>query len=321
MLRSSDIFNKKLIAPFPYFGGKAKIASIVWEALGQPKYYIEPFFGSGAVLLARPNYDPQKYLENICDKDGFVANVWRALQFAPDEVARWCDWPVNHADLTARRIALLNNEQRLLQNLTADPEWYDTKLAGYWIWAASCWIGSGLRNIKVRPNISSGNGVHKSSNNHNNIDIGKDVKEPYSTNIYAWFRALSERLRYVRVVCDDWTSVCKSNWHKKFNNIGVFFDPPYGVKDRSKTIYHCDSLTVADDVRKWCLERGSMPEYKIVLAGYDEHKELLDAGWTAYYYKAHGGYAHLGNGIGKKNRYRETLYFSPNCEEVQHERL
>ena len=37
-------------APFPYFGGKSSVASLVWDALGQPKHYIEPFFGSGAQM-------------------------------------------------------------------------------------------------------------------------------------------------------------------------------------------------------------------------------------------------------------------------------
>ena len=66
-----------LKAPFPYFGGKATVADVVWKALGQPKHYIEPFFGSGAVLLNRPDYNPQKHLETVCDKDGHVANAWR----------------------------------------------------------------------------------------------------------------------------------------------------------------------------------------------------------------------------------------------------
>jgi len=105
--------NKYLKAPFPYFGGKAMIANIVWKALGQPDHYLEPFFGSGAVLLARPSYDPRKHTETICDKDGYVANVWRALQADPDAVAKVCDWPVNHADLSARRKRLLENKNRL----------------------------------------------------------------------------------------------------------------------------------------------------------------------------------------------------------------
>lgn len=146
-------------APFPYFGGKSTVAPVIWSALGQPKHYIEPFFGSGAVLLARPDYNPQKHMETVCDKDGFVANAWRGMQFAPDELARFCDWPVNHADLNARR-KYLNDNQQLLQRLCDDPEYFDAKMAGYWIWAMSCWIGSGLVRPKAMPEITNDKGVH-----------------------------------------------------------------------------------------------------------------------------------------------------------------
>lgn len=111
----------ELNAPFPYFGGKSQISDLVWLALGDVKHYMEPFFGSGAVLLRRPGYQPDTHIETVCDKDGFVANVWRSIAFAPDEVAHWCDWPVNHADLSARKNTLVNNEARLLENLIADP--------------------------------------------------------------------------------------------------------------------------------------------------------------------------------------------------------
>mgnify|MGYP001611645972 FL=1 len=124
-----------LQAPFPYFGTKSKIADLVWMALGNVKHYIEPFFGSGAVLLSRPHFEPDKHIETICDSDGFIANVWRSLQFSPDETARWCDWPVNHADLSARKSKLIANEKNLLENLIKDDEWHDPKMAGYWIWA------------------------------------------------------------------------------------------------------------------------------------------------------------------------------------------
>lgn len=42
-----------LKAPFPYFGGKSKVAPLIWERFGVVSNYVEPFFGSGAVLLAR----------------------------------------------------------------------------------------------------------------------------------------------------------------------------------------------------------------------------------------------------------------------------
>jgi len=41
-------------APFPWFGGKRRAAALIWRALGDPPNYVEPFFGSGASLLARP---------------------------------------------------------------------------------------------------------------------------------------------------------------------------------------------------------------------------------------------------------------------------
>jgi len=330
----------KLSPPFPYFGAKSSVADIVWKSLGQPKHYIEPFFGSGAVLLARPDYDPTKYVETINDKDGSVSNVWRSLQADPDEVAKWCDWPVNHADLSARKMRLIENEGRLLENLIADETWYDAKMAGYWIWAACCWIGSGLTRIGKIPRIadtgvgvhsigqiphltSAGMGVHKIGQIPHLGDDNKSVQGIYNENIYKWFRQLSERLRYVRVVCGDWKRVCGGDWQDGFGDVGIFFDPPYAVEDRAK-LYHCeDKIFVANEVRQWCIERGSKPTYRIVLAGYEEHNELADNGWTPHYWKTFGGYGNLarnnGNSRGKDNRHREVLWFSPHCQHITNE--
>ena len=322
----------QLKAPFPYFGGKSKIAEAVWRALGQPKHYIEPFFGSGAVLLSRPEHSPSTHVETVNDKDGFVANVWRALQFSPDKVARWCDWPVNHADLSARKKELIKNEGKLLEGLASDPQWHDPILAGYWIWCASCWIGSGLTRLGQIPHISdggqgvhtlgqiphvsnSGQGVHTLGQIPHVSSGGKGVQEPYNRNLYAWFRSLSERLRYVRVVCGDWTRVCGGNWQDEMGTVGIFFDPPYGIEDRDTGIYHHDTTRVAQDVNSWALERGKKESYRIVIAGYEEHENLLSAGWRKINWTAQGGYGNLGKGQGFDNRKRETLYFSPHCME------
>jgi len=47
--------NAPLRAPFPWFGGKSRCAPVVWRALGNVPNYVEPFFGSGAVLFSRPH--------------------------------------------------------------------------------------------------------------------------------------------------------------------------------------------------------------------------------------------------------------------------
>ena len=74
----------KLKAPFPWFGGKSKVSELVWQRFGDVSNYVEPFFGSGAVLLARP-HDPK--IETVNDLDGFVANFWRSMSLAPEAVA------------------------------------------------------------------------------------------------------------------------------------------------------------------------------------------------------------------------------------------
>jgi len=304
----------KLTAPFPYFGGKSKIAGEVWIAFGEVKHYIEPFFGSGAVLLNRPNWHP-KMVETVNDKDGFIANVWRSIKLSPGETAEYADNPVNHADLIARRKYLIANESRLLENLCADPEWHDPKIAGYWIWSASCWIGSGLTCPNAIPHLTSYSGVNSAhwDKRPGIAHSGRGVCAALSDDIRAWFDALSNRLRCVRVVCGDWSRVCGGNWQTSFGVCGVFFDPPYGVAaGRVNNLYRHDSLTVATDVQKWALSRGDNPRYRIVIAGYDgEHNELESRGWSVKSWSANGGY---GNQSSKNiNRKKERLWISPHC--------
>jgi len=115
--------NKKLKAPFPYFGGKSRVASMVWERFGDTKNYVEPFCGSCAVLLGRPAWpEGEVRYETVNDKDCMIANFWRAVKYAPDAVAEHADWPVNEADLHARNRWLIGQRESLYDALVADPE-------------------------------------------------------------------------------------------------------------------------------------------------------------------------------------------------------
>ena len=311
-------------APFPYFGGKSKIADKVWSALGDVGHYIEPFCGSCAVLLARPDYDPQRHVETVVDKDGHIANLWRALQKEPDAVARWCDWPVSHVDLIARKKKLNVEYHELCEKLINDDDYFDTKLAGYYIWSACCWIGAGLIRPNQGPHLSdAGMGVHAKNKRQHLSDESAEVQGPYNTNIYEWFRRLSERLRYVRVVCGDYTRVLGGNWQDGPGRpVGIFFDPPYSAKaERKSKLYTEDCLKIADDVRQWSRKHADDKNYRIVIAGYyDEHKELINEGWRIHRWSASGGYGNIAgskkDSQGKKNRHRETLFFSPHCGEA-----
>ena len=131
--------------PWPWFGGKSDAAEAVWAALGDVDHYVEPFAGSLAVLLRRPHVANRTYhSETVNDLDGLLCNAWRAIARDPDAVAYAASWPVCEADLHARHLALLawraaGNGERLM----ADPDFYDARMAGWWAWGQSCWIGAG----------------------------------------------------------------------------------------------------------------------------------------------------------------------------------
>ena len=131
--------------PWPWFGGKSDAAEAVWAALGDVDHYVEPFAGSLAVLLRRPHVANRTYhSETVNDLDGLLCNAWRAIARDPDAVAEAASWPVCESDLHARHLALLawraaGNAERLM----ADPEYYDARMAGWWAWGQSCWIGAG----------------------------------------------------------------------------------------------------------------------------------------------------------------------------------
>ena len=130
-----------LKAPFPYYGGKSRVASEVWSRFGAVDAYIEPFCGSAAMLLARPG--EVRGSEVVNDKDYYVANFWRAMAAEPDTLAELCDWPVNEADLHARHLWLVNEGRERIIKCYDDLDFYDVKVAAYWAWGLSQWIGSG----------------------------------------------------------------------------------------------------------------------------------------------------------------------------------
>lgn len=137
-----------LKAPFPWFGGKRKVAHIVWQRFGDCLNYVEPFAGSLAVLLGRP-FAPR--IETVNDKDCYLANFWRATQHDPAAVAHYADWPVNEADLHARHLWLINQVD-FRERIMVDSDYYDAKIAGWWVWGISAWIGSGWCSVEYSQN-------------------------------------------------------------------------------------------------------------------------------------------------------------------------
>ena len=339
----------KMKAPFPYFGGKSKIADAIWSRFGTVGNFVEPFFGSGAVLLNRPDWTPETgSIETVNDADGFICNFWRSVQAEPEQVAHYADYPVNENDLHARHAWLVGQKDSLAAHLEGDPNYYDAKIAGWWCWGMNCWIGSGFcsgngpwQQVEMEDGTrqlvhlgDAGQGVNRQlvhlgdagrGVNRKRVHLGNAGQGDAGTGehgICAWMEALQERLRRVRVCSGDWSRVCGPTVTFKHGLTAVYLDPPYSAEaNRDNTLYRVESATVAHDVRQWCIENGNNPLMRIALSGYAvEHGELDTLGWTRLEWSAHGGYGLQGNGRGLANKHEEVIWFSPHCLNVERQK-
>ena len=299
-----------LAAPFPYFGGKSLACETVWCAFGAVDNYVEPFAGSVAMLLGAPD---GKRVETINDADGYVANFWRAVQHAPDEVVRYADWPVNETDLFARHLWLVNTGRERIAAMEADPDHFDAQVAGWWVWGLCAWIGSGWcsgRGPWQLPHLGNpGRGVNRQLPHLG--DPGRGYQKQTDA-LLEWIRSLSVRLRKVRVCCGDWSRVVTPSVLRGGGfPCGVFLDPPY---DEGNENYSVAVKGIAAEVREWALANGEDKKLRIVLAGYEGEHEMPET-WKVYAYSATGAY--IANGTkASENRHRERLWFSPHCLSV-----
>lgn len=307
-------------APFPYFGGKSRIAPAVWERFGRIDNYVEPFFGSGAVLLSCPT---PGHTETVNDADGLLCNFWRALQADPDAVAEYADYPVSELDLHARHRWLVA-QRADVERLLADPVWYDAQIAGWWVWGISQWIGSGWCELKrgaSSPAGDAGRGVHRASDAHarsygqlphmgGGFTDSKGVHSVKTGALATYLRTLSVRLRRTRVTCGDFARVLGPSVTWRHGTTAVFLDPPYAAAGRA-AVYAVES-DAAYRAHEWAIANGDNPLLRIALCGYDgEH--AMPAGWNPIRWKAAGGYGSQADGRGRENAARETVWFSPHC--------
>lgn len=333
MKKSIDNF-KPIKAPYPWFGGKSKITDEVWKRFGKTDRYIEPFFGSGAMLLANPHWEEMKR-EIINDLDNFVPNFWRAIKADPDVVAYYADHPVFEIDLHLRHLWLVTEGKEILKQCEYDLDFFDAKSAGYWACGIVNWIGSKfaqgsgswtkeifklaaqeknynikeLKKLAIRDDV----GVPRT---RPELSVYKGIKRSSQKSMSEYLQELSNRFKNVDVCCGDWSRVTTKVVLDK--SASVFLDPPYSDEAGRLELYNKDDFSVAKDVREWCISNGNNPNLRIALCGYNNegHCELFEKyGWSVYEWKATNGYSGQAksNTRAKENRVKECIWFSPYC--------
>jgi site-specific DNA-adenine methylase len=292
---------------FPYFGGKARVASLVWQYLGNPECYIEPFAGSLAVLFNRPH--PPR-VEIAVDLDGLLLNFWRSIQKEWPAVRTHLTGAVSEIDIHAKHEALLSQRDVVNDKLRADPDWCNPVLAAWWWEGISSWLGSGWghRHAKQRPHID------------------RSLKGVWATRMTdEKIEAVAARLANVVLLAGDWEEAwkraCTDALLKRFDRSGgvsVFLDPPYSGKHttdvRQEGLY-AEDQHLHERITDWALhldqlerENPKIPHVRVVIAGYaHEYPTLAADGWLLVPWTAPNGYA----GKANQRRVQEVLYVRP----------
>lgn len=299
-----------LTAPFPYFGGKSRAAELAWSLLGSPRTYLEPFMGSLAMLLARP--DTSRGREIVNDKDGMLVNFWRTIQHDPQRIVDVTDRPVIEADYHAMyaQVNETSHDTGLLARLEGDPEYYEPRLAAYWLYVVTNVIGDlhheGPWHVRNGCLVNTGepHGIQRAipciahTRTYQSCTRGEKLD---------WLLRLSARLHDVIILNGDWLRLLSGSLNKNdWASTGIFLDPPYAG---TKQMY-VESESLSGQVEQWCVTAPRAA--RIIICGYDhEHDRLLDHGWSVHAWKSQGAtYA-------KNVQGKERVWASPACRIIQ----
>lgn len=231
-------------SPVTWHGGKSKLASTILGYFPEHQTYVEPFGGSGAVLLAK---QPSR-VEIFNDLNGELVNLFQVLRDTTTyrKLRRALD-----GTRYARAEFLLAKES------TDDP------------------VESARRFI-VRQRQSRGGLGERWS-----YCIG-DSRGGMSSAVARWqtgldqLPAVHERFRHVQIECEDWRTILnRYNARKTL----FFLDPPYLPETRAGGRYEheMDEGDHRDLVARLLVLRGM-----VVLSGYanQTYKPLEKAGWN-----------------------------------------
>lgn len=240
--------------PFTYYGGKVGLASRILELIPPHRIYLEPFFGSGAVLFAK---EPSTH-EIINDLDGDVINFFRILRDRPDDL-----------------------EMAVRLTPYARDEWLDADLG-----AEGLDDLERARRFWVRVNQS----FAKTHNTHTgwSITTARTQAPPRSVlGRIGRFAAVAERLMEVTIENTDGIALVE-----RFGDdpdAVIYADPPYvgssrrGGRDRGEVNDY--TIEMPDDEHRRLAKTLASVDATVILSGYPTplYEEIYEGWWTVDY--------------------------------------
>lgn len=188
--------------PFPYYGGKTRIAADIATMLPEHKHYIEPFAGALSVLFAK---EPS-LVETVNDINGDIMNFFRVLRDQAEVLERAC---------------VLTPHSRLEHEAARDLDVSDDVERARRTFV----LLSQGRNASLR----------KTGWAHFQNPVGAGSRPQYIQKMVGRFAGLAERLLDVTLENRDGVQVIRE--FGRFTDNLLYVDPPYLASTRSSSGY------------------------------------------------------------------------------------
>lgn len=238
-----------------YPGSKWNIAPRLAELIPPHHSYVEPYFGSGAVLFNKPPSD----IETVNDLDGDVANLFRCIQQDSERLARLVMTTPYSRETYEKHCAMAEG----------DYAGRFQRAAGFLV---QCWQGYSFRTAGTNK-VGWRNDVHGRESMYALWDWYRLPEQIIST---------AERLRRVQIENRPALEVIK---RFNYSDVFVYVDPPYLLGTRRGKQYRHE---MDDADHEELLETILKSRAKIMISGYesDMYNDYL-GGWQKESFKSH----------------------------------
>lgn len=233
-----------------YPGGKWGMAKEIVALMPKHRSYLEPFFGSGAVLFNKP----PSSIETVNDIDGDIVNFFRVLREQPDDLAD--------------AIALTPYSRDVFDD--AHENWGSSEFDRAYRFAVRCKMGFGFKTYRK---------------SWYKIDVHAREK---AYAVRCWNRMpeelllAAERLKEVQIENQSALDLVRKFNH---NNVLIYADPPYLMNTRGGKQYRHE-MTEQDHVE--LLDALKQHKGTVILSGYPSEmydRELV--GWSRIDHKSY----------------------------------
>lgn len=238
-----------------YPGSKWRIADELVSLIPEHHSYLEPFFGSGAVLFRKP---PSR-IETINDLDSDVVNLFECIKEDADKLAR-----LVYTTPYSREVY-----DRMFEKPPEDCK-YEKALS----FLVKCWQGHGFRTNGYKVGWK------------NDVQGRERAYALWNWNrLPMWILEIADRLKMVQIENRPAIElICRFD----YENVFMYLDPPYMWKLRAGKQYKHE---MDDSEHRMLLEVLQNTKAKVMISGYDSelYNKYLD-GWNKKTFSSNAEY-------------------------------